>query len=480
MDFSTIPSLMPTNQLDELVKKYIELESRPIKDLENARQDIEVRQGMMRDLNAMILSLKDKCATLTGDDVVRLLNTRQVTSSRPEIITGSADGTALNAVYSIFVERLAKADTVLSNRLGASGKTIQDSPGDKVFTVTINGVSKVITVSVSSGETDEAVLSKMAQAINNAAAEDPKLGVSAAVVRETPDTVRLVLTSQKTGSQQVIRLSETGGANNLLALTGTDSEIQSSDTAGGFLIARDQLDSKFNINGLTFIRQSNTVSDAITGVTLNLAAAQAATDAPVQVEVKRDVSTIVSTIQKWLDSYNKTLKYIQDKTLIDADLGIRGPLAGDYLYVGLKANMRTILQAQVTGLDPTTGPVSLAQIGITADNSGALSISDRSKLESIISQDPNRVSEILGGANGSITKLQALISPFVDNLTGIIPRQQQALDDRMERIKDRIRSLQERMDQRELVLRREFSSILQAMVMLNAQRSTLNSIWGIS
>ena len=479
MDFSTIPSLMPTNQLDELVKKYIELESRPIKDLENARQDIEVRQGMMRDLNAMILSLKDKCATLTGDDVVRLLNTRQVTSSRPEIITGSADGTALNAVYSIFVERLAKADTVLSNRLDASGTTIQTSPGDKTFTITINGVSKDITVSVSSGETDEAVLSKMAQAINNAAAEDPKLGVSAAVVRETPDTVRLVLTSQKTGRQQAIDLSESEG-NNLLALTGTNSEIQSSDTTGGFLIARDQLDSKFNINGLTFIRQSNTVSDAITGVTLNLAAAQAATDAPVQVEVKRDVSTIVSTIQKWLDSYNKTLKYIQDKTLIDADLGIRGPLAGDYLYVGLKANMRTILQAQVTGLDPTTGPVSLAQIGITADNSGALSISDRSKLESIISQDPNRVSEILGGANGSITKLQALISPFVDNLTGIIPRQQQALDDRMERIKDRIRSLQEQMDQRELVLRREFSSILQAMVMLNAQRSTLNSIWGIS
>lgn len=476
MDFSTIPSLSPTNQLDELVRKYIELESRPMRDLEKAKQALEVRQGMMRDLNSTILALRDNCSALVGDKATALLSTKTVTSSRSEIVTASATGSALNSTHNVFVERLARADVVVSNQFDSTSKTLitQVSPGDQIFSITVEGVTTNITVSVVGDEDDGTLLSKIAQAINASAAK-----VSASVVSEAPGKSRLVLTSDVTGSGAAITLSE-ASPNNLLAATGTSSQVQSSGTIGGYLVQRDLLDAKFTVDGLSFTRGSNTIGDAIPGVTLYLRAAQAAGDSPAVLEVKQDAGTIISSIQKWIDSYNKTLKYIQDKTLIDSDLGIRGPLAGEYVYVSLKANMRTTIQAPVSGLDPATGPVNLAGIGIAADDTGALSIKDRAKLEDLIARDPARVASILGSDTGVVTRLQGVVAPFVESLTGIIPRQQQSITDQMDRIGDRIKAFEERMALREKTLRREFSSILQAMAMVNAQRATLNSIWGNS
>lgn len=473
MDFLTIPSLAPTSQLEELVRKYIELESKPIRDLEKVKQDLEVRQGMMRDLNSTILALRDNCDSLIGEKATSLLSTKTVTSSKASVVTATAGSTALNGVHNVFVERLASADVVVSNQFDSTGTTLKTklSPGNWVFSITVEGVTTNITVTIIGDEDDGTILSKMAQAINASAA-----AVSASVVSEAPGKARLVLTSDKTGSAAAINLSETGTG--LLAATGTSSQVQSSGTSGGYLLQRNLLDAKLTIDGLSFTRGSNTVSDAIPGVTLNLHAAQTPGESPVSLEVKQDTGTIISNIQKWVDSYNKTLKYIQDKTFVDSDLGTRGPLAGEYVYVSLKAKMRTAIQAPVDGLDPATGPVSLAGLGITAGDNGSLAITDRAKLEDAIVRDPDRVATILGSKSGAVTRLRGIVAPFVESLTGIIPRQQQSITDQMSRIGDRIKALEERMALREKALRREFSSILQAMTMLNAQRSTLNSIWG--
>ncbi|NPV53859.1 MAG: flagellar filament capping protein FliD [Firmicutes bacterium] len=478
----SLPSLMTgTSQLDELVKRYIELESKPLDRLKQTRSDLEVRSAMFTDLKASLAALEGKARELADAPTSLIFDQRLAVSSDANFLSAQATTAALKTTHSIFIERVATADTVVSNQLDSTGTTISGAgAGVKTFDLTVAGETKTISVTVAAGDTDATVLANMAQAINDSGAK-----VRAAVVSEVAGKSRLVLTSTLTGQANAITLTEAGGADsNLLSLTGTSSSVQSTGTTGGYLVPRANLDAKFSVDGLTFYRSSNVVDDVLTGVTLTLKAAQATGSAPLTLEIKQDISGAKAKIQAFVDQYNKTLKYLQDKTIIDADAGIRGPLAGEFVFSNLKTRLRTLIQEPVAGM-VAPAPTSLFQIGIEADDTGALKIADSSKLEAALSSQPGAVADLFGSTGGVAVKLRDLMSSFVEDATGIVPRQQEGIGDKIRDIDNRIKALQERLDQREKALRQEFASMLQAMAMLNAQSATLRGFmnagisWGV-
>ncbi|MGE5572335.1 MAG: flagellar filament capping protein FliD [Bacteroidota bacterium] len=471
----TIPSLMTTtSELDELVKKYMEIESRPVDDLKAAREALTSRAAMFRDLNSSLLALNNASDDLIPEDLTSLYDARTAVSSSPDVVAASATASASMATYGIFVERLASYDVVVSNTLTSTGTDISQAAGEgtKTFTVTVGGTSWNITVQVVAGQDNATVLANMASAINASAANT---AVSAAVVNEQTGTSRLVITAKSTGSASAIALTEAGGTDNILSASGTSSSVQSSGTTGGYLAARDTLDAKFTLNGLAFVRASNEVSDAISGVTLTLKRAQATGDAPVNVEVKRDTSALKAKIESFISSYNSTIKYLNNKTLVDPDAGIRGDLAGDAVYLELKVKMNRAVQGRVDGLvypDPTR----LYDIGITLDSAGNLVLSDEAKLDAALSDHPEAVRDLFTSATGVAVKMRDLMDPFVKELTGIIARQQQSITNQINRIDSRVKDLEERLAIREKALRSEFSSLITAMQLMSAQSALLNSL----
>ncbi|MEW6104939.1 MAG: flagellar filament capping protein FliD [Bacillota bacterium] len=469
-----IPPLMTgTNQLEELIKKYMEIESRPVADLKAAIEALTTRAAMFRDLNSSLLALKNASADLVPEDLTSLYDARTAVSSDPNVVVASATTSAATATYSIFVERLASYDVVVSNTFSSTGTEISQAAGEgtKTFTVTVGSTSWNITVQVAAGQDNATVLANMASAINASAANT---AVSAAVVSEQAGTSRLVITAKSTGSANAISLAEAGGTDNILAASGTSSSVQSSGTSGGYLAARDTLDAKFTLNGLAFVRASNEVSDAISGVTLTLKRAQAAGDAPVSIEVKRDTSTLKTKIKSFISSYNSTIKYLNNKILVDPDAGIRGDLAGDATYLELKVKMNRVVQGRVDGL-AYPDPTRLHDIGITLDRAGNLVLSDEAKLDAALSDRPEAVRDLFTSATGVAVKMRDLMDPFVKELTGIIARQQQSITNQIDRIDSRVKDLEERLAIREKALRSEFSSLIRAMQLMSAQSALLNS-----
>ena len=82
----------------------------------------------------------------------------------------------------------------------------------------------------------------------------------------------------------------------------------------------------FSINGLAVSSASNTVTDVIDGVTLNLLSA---TSSAITIDVKTDTDTIVADVQAFVDKYNAYATLFKDLTKYDATTGSAGVLQGD-------------------------------------------------------------------------------------------------------------------------------------------------------
>ncbi|MGE5587303.1 MAG: flagellar filament capping protein FliD [Clostridia bacterium] len=473
MSLGILPITTGTSQLEELIKKYMEIESQPVTDLKAAKEALNTKAGMFRDLNSSLLALKNASADLSPEDLTSLYDARSAVSASPDVVSAKAAASAALATYSVFVERLASYDVVVSNALVSTGTEISAAAGagTKTFTLTVGSAFWDINVEVVAGQDNATVLANMAAAINASGAGTV---VSAAVVNEQSDTSRLVITARSTGSANAITLTETGGTNNILSASGTSSSVQSSGGTGGYLAARDTLDARFSLNGLSFVRSSNEVSDAISGVTLTLKKAQASGDAPVSVEVSRDTSAVKDKIESFISNYNATVKYLSSKTLVDPDAGIRGDLAGDAIYLDLKVKMNRVVQGRVEGL-AYPDPTRLYDLGITLDSVGNLVLSDEAKLDAALADHPGAVRDLFTSASGVAVKMHDLMEPFVEELTGIIARQQQSITNQINRIDSRVKDLEERLAIREKALRSEFSSLIQAMQLMSAQSALINS-----
>jgi len=461
------------SQLEELIKAYMAVESKPVDDLKAAKEALATKAAMFRDLNSSLLALKNAALDLLPEDLTSLYDARAAVSSNADVVAAKAATSAAQATYSIFVERLASYDVVVSDRFASTGAEVSQAAGEgtKTFTVAVGAASWDITVQVEAGQDNATVLANMAAAIN---ASGASAAVSAAVVSEQAGASRLVITARSTGSTSAVTLSETGDANNLLAASGTSSSVQATSTEGGYLAARDTLDARFTLNGLSLVRSSNEVSDAISGVTLTLKKAQAAGDAPVSVEVKRDTSALKTKIKAFISSYNSTVKYLNNKTLVDPDAGIRGDRAGDATYLDLKVRMNRAVQERVDCL-AYPDPTRLYDVGITLDRSGSLTLTDEAKLDKALQDSPGAVRDLFASASGVAVKVRDLMEPFVDELTGIIARQQQSITNQMSRIDSRVKDLEERLAIREKALREEFSSLIQAMQLMSTQSALINT-----
>lgn len=473
MSLGIPPFMSGTTQLDELIKKYMEIESQPVASLKTAKEALSVRSAMFRDLNASLLSLKNTSADLVPQDLASLYDGRVAVSGNTGVLAAQVDSSAAIATYSLFVERLASHDVVASNRFASVGTEISQatSEGAKTFTIAAGGSLWDVTVSVAEGEDNATVLANMADAINRSGAGNT---VSVAVVSEEVGASRLLITAKSTGSAGAVTVSEAGGANNILAASGTTSSVQSSGTSGGYLAVRDTLDAKLILNGLAFVRSSNEISDAIAGATLTLKMAQASGDAAVTLEVKRDAGAVKSKIRSFVSSYNAAIRYLKNKTLVDPEAGVRGQLAGDAMYLELKVKLNRIVQGKVDGM-VYPNPSRLHEVGITLDDAGNLVLSDEAKFDAALSENASGVRDLLASTTGVAVKVRDLLEPFVEDLTGIIARQQRSITSQINRVDSRVKDFEERLDIREKALRAEFSSLLRAMQLMSAQSALLNS-----
>jgi flagellar hook-associated protein 2 len=230
-----------------------------------------------------------------------------------------------------------------------------------------------------------------------------------------------------------------------------------------------ELTSEFTLNGLTLTRNSNEVTDAVDGVTINL---DEATGTESSFEVAADVEGAKSAVKEFINRFNEVNTFLQDKTEVDPENDKRGALANDATFRRLQSQLRSDATRPVGGQPDSLS--TLEDIGVEASRDGTLKLEDEDALASAIREDQGAVKELFAGPDGVATRLENRIQRFADT-GGILDNREDSIDNTIDRLDGRIEQLNERLDRREQQLRERYAQVQSTIRSLARQQQALSA-----
>jgi flagellar hook-associated protein 2 len=470
-DVSTISQ----SAIDANVAQYKTTLQKPLTNLQNQRTTDTTRLNALSDLKTKLDLLMGTLRSFTLPGTASGLLGYSVANSMPSVVTATASSSASVGSHSLLVTQLGQTDMALSSSLADTSTSIADAEGagTKTIQIAINGTTKNVDVDIAAGDTNGAVLSKLANAISASGA-----GVSAAVVSVNSTDKRLVINGKTTGAQGAISLSNVSGT--LLDNIGLGSSVVSGRTAatstlGGYTHSDTALlNAVFKFDGIDFVRDSNTISNVIPGLSLQLTGVQKPTDSPLSLSVGLDQQNIQSSIQTFIKQYNDVLTAVVSKTAVDPASHVRQIFAGDTSFLSLRRQLRTIASGIVSSV--TTGnPATLSQVGIAIGSDGTLSLTDSAKLNTAAGADGAQLSDLFNSTNGIATQLKQLVDSFTKG-SGLIQKSKDGISSQMSSLDTRIKRVSAGIDAKVARYRDEIGRLQATYSMLTQQSQMIQSI----
>ena len=257
---------------------------------------------------------------------------------------------------------------------------------------------------------------------NIAAAINAKKGnVTASVVTDTSSTSRLVLQSTQTGSANAITLSDTTGNTPFKYRSLVGGRFQQDGFQFYDRRVHEQstslLDANFKLDGIDMVRSGNTVTDALSGVTLALNAVQNPTDIPATISVGINTNQVQSTVQQFITNYNAALSYLNTETSIDPTTNTPQIFAGQSDFTMLQVNLQSIFSGRSRRQSRATRRI-FSRSGLLPGADGTLSISDTTKFNAAMAADPSEISDLFNSSSGVAVQINSLLKTFVAPTTG--------------------------------------------------------------
>jgi len=427
-------------------------------------QAVTTQISALGTLKSALSTFQDSLAAISTPAA---FNAETATSANPSVFTAEADSNATQGSYSISVGQLASAQQLVSTPFVGGGSatigtgTLQISLGPNSFSVSV-------------GPTNNTVAG-LASAINGAAGNP---GITATVITGT-DGAHLVLSSTQTGASNTIKVAETDGGTALSAITydPTNTVNYTENTA-----AKDAL---FSISGVPHTSQSNTVTDALSGVTLTLTGVSAAGTAGVgslattQLTVASDNDAILTNVGAFVDAYNAMVKAIQPLGSFDQTTQTAGPMLGDATLNGIQNDIRSALYSVVNTGSTTFN--TLASVGITTNKDGSLTL-NKTKLSSALASAPTAVSQLFSGTTGIAATLNTRINAelgsggSIDSRSKTLIKQENALTDQTTKLNDQMDELTKSLTQQYSHLNTLLSSLQSMSAYLSQQFNSLPKV----
>lgn len=363
---------------------------------------------------------------------------RKATVAEGAGFTASADGTAALGSYQIEVAAIATTHTWHSAAVALNADGTRAQVGYGTLTITL-GDSDPVAVNIASGA---GTLADIRDAINDQAGS---LGVTATLVKGDAGEV-LVLSSNRSGTDSTLSVAASGGDGGLGVLdTSTGTMTQKSAAADGTIY----------IDGIQRTVSSNTVTDAIEGVTLQLATAKPGET--FKLEIASDPAALKTEMEAFVSAYNAAVTQLRTQTDPGAEGRAAGALRGD-------AASRGILQALRNAIGEHYADASL--LGLKTATDGTLTL-DSAKFEAKVSADPGALSRLLGDEDGLGQRLKDAIATYIGD-DGVFETRTDTLNDRLERIEDDRAALDRRMADVEKRLRAQYTAMDTLIAQLNA------------
>ncbi|MGI9862413.1 flagellar filament capping protein FliD [Moorella naiadis] len=454
---------------DSIIQQLMDIERIPLVNLQQRQSTYETQKNAWQDIYTRLTSLQSKLGNL---ELATTFTSLKATSGNPAALTATVGTGAVAGSYQVGVIQLAQAYKVASvNQVTTDDTAALNLSG--TFSITVGGQTRSVTVSATDSLQS---ISNLINALPPSGQTSPGAGdiVTASVVDH-----RLVITSKTSGAAGGITFSDPNKVLNSLGLVDTSGTV----LAGAVVQAAQ--DAKFTVDGLAISRPTNTVSDVIAGVTLNLLGI---TDAnkngtieageTVSLQVANDTQPAVDAIQALVDQYNSVMDFISTK------LGDKGDLQGDPTLAGIQSRLWQLMTGQVAGLTGnyqtpwsigiSTGP-NVGDGALTFDRSGKITL-DTTKLTAALTADPNAVANLFknSGGTGLAEKLDSYIATLVRAGDGIITSQEQGIQNIIDDMNQQIAAMQDQLNAKEDQLRQQFTAMETALASLQSQGAWLS------
>jgi flagellar hook-associated protein 2 len=376
---------------------------------------------------------------------------RKVSVSDEAAFTAKAGSAAAAGSYDVQVKQLAKSAQLGSDAF-ASGST---AVGTGKLTISVGDSSFSIDV-VEGGNS----LANIRDAINKSSANK---GVQASLLTDVEGT-HLVLTSTKTGAEHALTVAASGGDGGLQALVYDPNGTQNME------LRSEAKDAIVFVSGYEIHSDSNTVSNAIEGVTLTLKA-PTEEDSTVLLGVERDDAAIQDAAKKFVDAYNSLAGTIKSLNRYDVATEAAGALLGDSMLRNIESQVRKVISSPVAGVSGNY--TTLASLGITTQGDGKLKL-DTVRFNAALESNPGAVSDIFTSSNGVAVKLADLMGSKT-SVTGELTVRSSNITDSLVDLKDQQDMLNARMKVIEQRYYKQFNALDTLLAQMNTTASSLDS-----
>lgn len=385
-------------------------------------------------------------------------NAYAATSANENVLKATASNTAVPGTYEVNVSQLATGSKVASRlyTTAEGGAATLIPKGD--LTIEQNG--KPYTVSIGDGAT----LQSVRDSINDALASN---GISANIINEAGGA-RLVLGSTTTGALSDITVS--GGATGI----NIDGTMPMTANGPGYISGLAQ-DAKLTIDGLAVTSKSNTVENAISGITLDLVAVSSSA-ATTKVTVGANNDGLKASVQQFVDAYNTMVRAVNALTATSTDADgntVLGSLTGDPTTRSLLADIRSELATIGSG-DRLT---SLSQLGINTQKDGTLEFNG-TKFTAAMNDKKlgSEVQELFTGTNGVFERMNKAIDPYIKT-DGVLTSRTNNLNALQKRLDQQQEDLDRRVELLTASLTKKYIAMDTVVGKLKAQANSITSIF---
>ncbi|PWN05208.1 flagellar filament capping protein FliD [Rhodohalobacter mucosus] len=352
----------------------------------------------------------------------------------------SADGASLTGNFDITVDSVARRDTLTSVSFEQNGTSLA-AQGSASFEISA-GESDPVTISVdTTGRTDQEVLNALRDAVNEQFGDF----VTASTIQVSDTGFALSLKSNETGSSNQISLQAVQGDAASLNLTRS--------------VLPENLDARFTVDGISMTRSSNTIENAIEGVSFELINE---TESTQQLSIVRDTEKAMESMNSFVEAFNTLNSEIRKATRLNGETGDRGILQRERSIRNLSNTMRQSISLPVISM-AGSGVQTLRDLGFSISQSGELSIRDTGKLEELLATSPDVVEDFFTADDGLVNNLKNGIERAFDGENNLIDLVKTGIDSRIDRTNSRIESEERFLVRREEQLRKEFTRLNQVI-----------------
>ena len=398
--------------VNSIVSQLVALEKQPLKSLAVKATNVTNQISSFGQIQSQISALTDVATRISAASA---WSARNATSSNSSVATITATGAATATTLSLEVTQLAQQQSVSSGAMpllatpGVGqlalelGTWASDINGAKTFTaaVPLTPPATPPTINVAANDTLAAIAFK----INAAGA-----GVTASVFNDG-EKERLMLTSTSTGAAAGFRvqafsepvspatvgapITDNTGLGQLAFDPGTlaTKTTGMADAANPIQYAQN---AKARINGLDVSSASNTLTNNVAGVTLNLVATTTL-GSPITLSIKEDVTPAVKNVNDFVTAYNTLNATLASLTKYDAATKTAGLFQGDSSITGLQNLLRNMAGSASLGASSQR----LSDLGIERQLDGSLSI-NTAKL-SVAANKGTTLQQLFTADNGNAT-----------------------------------------------------------------------------